>query len=67
VRLYSAYILAGQTIAKTVQRHVIITYCTLCKPADGIFSQYFGVCKLIARFENRMLFLYAKNVVSKQK
>jgi len=57
-------IFAGQGIAKTVQRCVIISYCFSCKPVDGIFSQFFDFCSFTAGFEDRMLFLHAKNIFS---
>jgi len=41
---------------QNAQHRVITSYCALCKPADGIFSQFFDFCRLTAGFESRMLF-----------
>jgi len=45
---------------QNAQHRVIISYCALCKPADGIFSQFFYFCRLTAGFESRMLFYVPK-------
>jgi len=52
---------AGQSIVQTVR--VLISYCAVCKPAAGIFSQFFDICRLTAGFEGRMLFLFANHIV----
>jgi len=64
VSLYFAYAFAGQSIAKNIQRRVIISYYALCKHADGIFSQIFVFYRFTAAFESRVHFLCAKNVLS---
>jgi len=40
VSLYSENAFAGHSIVKTVQCHIIISYCAHYKPALCIFSQF---------------------------